>query len=289
MSRIKFNHVFAGLLLLSLVSAFVFPKKTSAVRANVQSVFYPVAKPSRMIASALRGPFDRPADKRAEKDVVAENHRLRATVANLMGQIDELRKIVSERAEFGDIGNFCTPVPVMGSDPAGRDSLSVLGTFDVNLFGQPVLYIGGLAGTIERAGVSGAQVRLVTDRSFSASASIGSFATDVYGEEKFRAAEGLPSALVEGTGRGGMIIKNIEYEDAVKHVREGASVVLDDKDFPPILARQTLGRVVSVKKRPEAPLMADIEVRPEWNLMALREVMVFQPGSGGKGQHASTN
>ena len=157
-----------------------------------------------------------------------------------------------------------------------RDSLSVQGAFDATLLGQPVLYVGGLAGTVERAGLGGAQVRLVTDRSFNASARVGTFAVDVHGGVKFRSPEGLPPALVEGTGRGGMIIKNIHHKDAVEHVPVGAWVVLDDKDYPITLAHQKLGRVVSVRKRVEAPLMADIEVKPEWNLMALREVMVLK-------------
>ena len=73
MSGIKFNHVFSVLLLLCILSSFVFPKKTSRVRAHVQGLFYPVAGPARFIASTLRPPESRLDDKRPAADLVAEN------------------------------------------------------------------------------------------------------------------------------------------------------------------------------------------------------------------------
>jgi len=275
MSRIKFNHVFAVLLLLSLLSAFVLPKYTSGVRAHVQGVFYPVAKPARVIASTLGGRFGGPRDDRAASDIVEENERLEGAVASLTGQMEVLIARVAEIEQFGEVGQLCKQVPVMGNDPASRDSLSVQGRFDASLLNQPVLYIGGLAGRFERAGLTGAQVRLVTDRSFSATGRFGEFYTNELGVRAFRGKDTTPP-LVEGLGNGVMMIRNLKYTEAAAHVQVGMRVVLDDKDYPPILTQQTLGKVVSVSRRPEAPLRADIEVRPEWNLNALTRVMVLQ-------------
>jgi len=64
------------------------------------------------------------------------------------------------------------------------------------------------------------------------------------------------------------IVKGYEYE-------KGKWVVLEDKQFAQPVQRVKIGRVVSVKKRVESPLWADIELRPEYNLMALNAVMVF--------------
>ncbi len=275
MSKVKFNHVFTVLLLLSLLSAFVLPRQTSGARAHIQGIFYPVAKPARTIASTLRGRFDGPEDKRAASDIVDENERLKLAVSSLTGQMEQLITRVAETEQFGPVGQFCKRVPVMGNDPASRDSLSVQGRFDVSLLNQPVLYIGGMAGRLERAGLTGAQVRLVTDRSFSATGRFGTFGTNELGLPAFQGKETTPP-IVEGVGNGVMMVRNLEYKEAAEHVTEGMWVALDDQEYPSIIRYQKLGKVVSIKKRPESPLWADIEVRPEWNLMALTKVMVLQ-------------
>ncbi|HEV2296086.1 MAG TPA: rod shape-determining protein MreC [Tepidisphaeraceae bacterium] len=276
MSHFRFNHVFAGLLLLSVLSAFVFPKKTSGIRAHVQGVFYPIAKPARMIASTVRGPGERLDDKRASGDVVAENERLKIALASLTAQVELLHSRVAEGEQFGEVGKHTRRVAVMGNDPAARDSLSVVGNFDLSLLNQPALYNYGLAGRFERAGLSGAQVRLITDRSFSATARFGEFVNDGAGGIIFDPKPTAPP-LVEGYGNGSMMVKNLELEEVTKaQIRKGTWVVLEDKDYPPVLMHQKLGRVESVKKRPEAPLFADIEIRPEWNLMALTQVWVLR-------------
>jgi hypothetical protein len=275
MSQVKFNHVFTCLLLLSLVSAFVFPRKTSNVRAHVQGIFYPVAKPARVIASTIRGRMDRPTDSRPADTIVEENQRLKNTVANLSWQVEMLQARVAEGERLGPIEKWCKRVTVMGSDSGTRDSLSVVGSFDASLINQPALYEGGLAGTFERAGATGAQVRLVTDRSFSATGCFGTFNPEPNGGIGFT-PKMTRAPLVEGLGRGVMISKHMEYKEAMDaKIGDGTWVVLEDKQFSQPVQRVKIGRVVSVKKRVESPLWADIELRPEYNLMALNAVMVF--------------
>ncbi len=291
MSHFRFNHVFTGLLLLSILSAFVFPKKTSGLRAHVQGVFYPVAKPVRMIASALRGPVDRPVDKRPAHDVIVENNRLREAVASLTGQIDVLRAVADEGERFGNAAQFCKRVAVMGNDPAARDSLSVQGSFDPSLVNQPVLYIGGLAGRFERAGLTGAQVRLVTDRGFRATGRFGTFGDNGAGSVAFFPKKNTLLPFVQGYGKGVMMITNLKLEDVEKgQIAVGVWVVLEDREYPLLLNHKTLGKIVSITKRPEAPLWVDIEVRPEWNLMALNYVMVLtKQGEQASAERASND
>src|SRR5215218_9518311 len=250
MSGIKFNHVFIVLLLLSCLSAFIFPRKTSNLRSHVQGIFYPVARPARAIASSLRGRLDGAKDARPANDLIAENRRLESSVMSLAAQLEGLQARVAETERFGKIGKFCKRVPVMGNDPAARDSLSVAGSFDASLINQPALYFDGLVGVFERAGASGAQVRLVTDRSFSATGRFGTFAPDDKGLLTFITKE-TPLPLVEGCGRGVMMIKNLQYEQVTKvaEINVGTTVALEDKTFPLLLHHQKLGRVVSIKKR----------------------------------------
>ena len=121
-------------------------------------------------------------------------------------------------------------------------------------------------------------MRLVTDRSFRATGRFGTFGVNEHGMTVFLPKDTTPP-LVEGMGNGVMMIKNLEYDKAVKDVKvtEGMWVALDDPDYPSILAGQKIGKVVSIRRQPEAALWADIEVRPEWNLLALTNVMVLQP------------
>ncbi len=276
MSHVRFNHVFAVLLLLSVLSAFVFPRQTSGVRAHVQGIFYPVAKPARMIASSLRRPAERLNDNRAGGDIVAENERLKIALANLTAQVALLHSRVAEGEQFGEAGKYTKRVAVMGNDPAARDSLSVVGRFDATLLNQPAIYNYGLAGRLERAGLSGAQVRLITDRSFRATGRFGSFVDKGAGDIQFVPDETL-RPLIEGAGNGVMMITNLKLEDVSKAaIGKGTWVVLDDKDYPPVLIHEKIGRVVSVAPQPESPLWANIEVQPEWNLMALTQVWVLQ-------------
>jgi hypothetical protein len=245
-----------------------------------------------MIASALRGPSGRLDDRRAAGEIVAENERLKIALAGLTAQVELLHSRVAEGEQFGEVGRYTKRVAVMGNDPGSRDSLSVVGRFDATLLNQPAVYNYGLAGRFERAGLTGAQVRLITDRSFSATGRFGAFVSDGVGGILFDAKSTVPP-LVEGYGNGVMMVKNLEFEAAARAgIGEGTWVVLEDKDYPPVLKHQKLGRVVSVKKRPEAPLWADIEVRPEWNLMALTQVWVLRSPNeerSANSQAATTN
>src|SRR5438105_6601022 len=91
----KFGHVFTLLIALAVLSAFIIdPKYTNRVR-SVQSAFAPVAAPTRRIATALHAKFgaEEDHDHRALVDVRTANEQLRAELVNLVGQLDEMKRM----------------------------------------------------------------------------------------------------------------------------------------------------------------------------------------------------
>jgi cell shape-determining protein MreC len=286
MSHIRFNHVFAALLLLSGLSAFVIPRQvTDPVRAQVQNVFAPVAWPVRQLASSVKDRFEGEkidegsptTQPRSNGQILLENEDLRLEVASLQAQLDALKELNADRQKLGDVRALCTPVPVMGSDAGLRESLSLQATsLDGLAANMPVLYSGGLAGRIDRVGVGGAQVRLITDKDFRVTGAFARFQRSEDGKLEFvRLA--TPSPLVVGMGKGQMVIRSpLTLKDVENAgVRENDWVILSDPDWPLAIQGYKLGRVISVAKQTSAPLYPEITVKPTGSLMGLREVMVM--------------
>src|SRR5687767_8436042 len=168
MSNIKFHHVFASLLVLSALSAFVFPTVADPVR-GVQSIFAPVSRPIGAIArwTKHRVAPDISADKRAPVEVRQENEELRTIVSELTRQLEILKQVNADRASLGKVRELCTPVRVAGADSGPRESLLLTGTTGEGLrTGQRVIYREGIVGQLSRAGPLGAQLRLITDNGF---------------------------------------------------------------------------------------------------------------------------
>jgi cell shape-determining protein MreC len=276
MSHLKFNHVFVALMLLSAACAFVIPLRvTNPLRAQFQSLFAPVSRPVGALASWVHGKAVRPdaIDPRDANAVAQENQRLKTSLANLQSQIKTLQDITAERQLLGDVLPLCTPAPVVGADAGNRESLSIQSGAGFKE-GMYALYWGGIVGRIDRAGLSGgAQVRLVTDPGFSVQGSFGRFITDSRGQPVFQSIK-APAPLVQGAGKGGMIIRRLPLEE-VSEVQKGDWVVVQDSDWPITLQGYKLGVVESKEPAPGAPLFAEIHLKPMANLLQLREVMVM--------------
>jgi hypothetical protein len=292
MSHFRFNHVFTVLLVLSAGSAFVIsPRVSDRVRASAQGLFAPISRPVHLAGGWLHArignvePMDMAAANappRAEPVVYQENEQLRLIVASLTAQLEELKRINADREALGDVRALCTPVAVIGGDSGTRDSLAVQRPAGIELrAGMPVLYAGGLAGRIERAGATGAQVRLITDRGFRITGSFGRFVATEAGAVEFVRIH-TPAPLVEGTGKGTMSVRNLPMA-AVESAGLAPNdwVVLDVNDWPMNLAGYKVGRVVSITDRSNAPGFAEIHLQPSRNLLRLREVMVLTGGAGG--------
>jgi cell shape-determining protein MreC len=267
-------------LALSIISAFVLPARLTNPVRTVQGLFAPVARPTRAIAGALHARLaPRQRDSRDVTDVKDENERLRAQVVSLTGQLEELKRINEDRNRLGDIRPLCTPFPVIGSDGGVRDSLAISATTrDGVAESMPVLYGEGVVGTIERVGPAGAQVRLVTDPDFRARARFYYFAP---GDPKAYPLNTTPP-LIKGAGDGRMLIVNVPVKETalqpdpeLRKVQAGDMVALDDPDWPRNLSGHLVGEIESMAPLRNAPLYAEIRVRPILNLSQLREVMVM--------------
>jgi hypothetical protein len=274
MSAIRFNQVWVGLLMLATASAFFIPQKyTNRVR-NVQGLFAPVAAPTRRIASAIDRKIAKPdtTDTRQLADVRAENQRLLTELMGLSGQLEEMNRINAERSKVGQLRPLCTPMSVIGTDTGTAESLTLGATTDVILERMPVVYSGGLVGRIDRAGKSGAQVKLVTDRSFKATARFRFFSKLADGSIKSDLRD-TQQAVAEGDGKGGILVKSFPHTDAGK-IQLGDHLVLDDPEWPICVKGQRIGQVTKKTERRDAALFWEIRLKPLQNLKELGEVMV---------------
>jgi cell shape-determining protein MreC len=278
MSRLRFQHVFVGLMALSALSAFAIPRPyTNRFYPQLAMLFAPAARPAGAIGGFIfhRLGGDRPDDPRDVGALRLENQELKATVQMLSEQLEELAQRNAEREKLGSVRELCTPIEVVGADSGTRESLSLRGsTLEGIAEGMYVLYSGGVVGQIERAGIAGAQVRLITDQDFRVRGNFGEFRRRADNQIEF-AKLNAPAGLVEGAGQGTMVVRSLTMEQVrAGHVKPNDWVILAEPDWPLNLQGQPLGKVTKISPRPDAPLFAQISIEPQSNLSTLREVMV---------------
>jgi hypothetical protein len=276
MSQIKFNHVFSLLLALSALSAFVIPPRfTNRAHPQVQSIFAPVSGPARRVGAWLHAKFNHreSPDRRNAEDVKAENQQLRGQVIQLTAQLEFERKRNAQWATLGDLRDQCVAVEVAGADSGPRDSLALEGSTLEHVRDNAVaLYPGGVAGQIQgRAGIAGAQLRLITDKGFR----VRGYFVRMNGELQ---PQRLSPAtfLFEGVG-GAMVMRQLNEQDAGQlRIRAGDLAVVEEREWPPQLRGVALGAVTKIEPRRNAPGFVEIRVEPPVNLELLDEVMVMK-------------
>jgi hypothetical protein len=151
-----------------------------------------------------------------------------------------------------------------------------------------VVYPGGIVGTLQRSGVAGGQVRLVTNPGFRVTAYFSGLRRkpdDAGGGKnasKSDAAAGEfqrlnnDRVLVEGAGRGQMVVRHQKMADVQAWgLQKGDWVVLDDADWSARLRGLRIGRVAAITTQRESPLFAEIRITPDADLRKLQEVMVL--------------
>ena len=281
MSRIKFEHIFAALLALCVVTAFVLPAKyANRAHPQIAVLFAPVSMPAAAIARRAHDSLspDPIADNRPDQDIRRENEMLRETLARQTEQLRELQARNDERSKIGPLREFCTPFAVIGGDPGARESLEIRASSLQGLSdGMAALYTYGLAGRVQRAGIAGVQVRLVTDTGFRVRVSA----------KHIQSANGEMAAvarqrflrIAEGVGRNRMIIPRVTMDEVTAAgLKPGDVLVLDDPDWPPILKGTQVGQIKSIEKSKTHPGFADIHAEPPQVLLRLREVLVLTKG-----------
>lgn len=277
MPEIRFNHVFPALLLLSFLCAFVLPEKgTDALRPHVQGLFSWVSQPVLRLSGSIsdRLAAKQQEDPRSDDAIRRENDALRIALINIEEQLRALRQLNADRDLVGPARDRTIPVAVTGADTGVRESLSLAATSaDGVRVGQAVLYAGGLAGRIERVGISGAQVRLATDPDFRLLASFGRYQRR--GDQLEFVRLNLPPQVVRGMGDGTMEIFNLTAK-AMKEsgLAAGDWAMLADNDWPMALQGYRVGKVKDIRPA-KAALFVDVRIEPAANLMGLREVMVM--------------
>src|SRR4051812_26382467 len=225
MPNAKSNHLFFGLMALAGDSAFLIPARyTDRAVPQLQMLFFPVSAPVRGLAAWAHGREEQvPAVDRPAYAIPLENDQLRQQNVKLRHDLVEQLKITNELKNLGDLGPLCTPVKVVGPEQGPRESLALTGSSLEGLKdGMCVVYPGGIVGTLQRSGVAGGQVRLVTNPGFRATAYFsGARRADRKPDGgKNAAAPGKAESsgefqrlnndliLVEGVGRGQMVVRH---------------------------------------------------------------------------------
>jgi len=287
MSYLKFNHVFFGLMLMSLLSAFVLPVRiTSRAQSSVANIIRPVASPTRAVSGWVQNKVvgrrvrdaESPDQPRVPGEVFLENTELRVLVASLKGQLIQAQERLGERAKVGAVLPFCTAFSVVAGDSGGRDSLMLAGSsFDGVKVDQAVLYSGGIAGRISRAGIGEARVRLVTDPSFRAEVSFARFLyadgkaeLQLLSQEKF---------VIDGQGKGTLGTRvDVKFKEQT-HLAAGDWATLNDGEWEPIIHGYRVAQVSAVVPAKEAGWFT-VTLEPYQNLKRLDEVMVLNKVRG---------
>ena len=282
-------------MVMAFLVAFVLPARISTPGVEqLQGIFAPVSRPMRALAGFVYRRFhpamvtdDRsPATPREESTVFEENHQLLSAYASLQVKFDQLSQLNADRQAVGDIRALCKPATVTGSDVSGlRETLTLsAGTSATAMKDRPVIRGNpsqsplpcDLVGRIVRSGPTGAQVRLVTDPGFRLTARIGRYVPQPDGRLKMTYI-GKLHPLVQGIGGNAMSIQsNLSMEEVhVAGMEVNDLVLLDDRDWPLNIQGFEVGRIVSINRQTKAPLLADIRIEPQTNLMRLSEVMVM--------------
>ncbi len=163
---------------------------------------------------------------------------------------------------------------VAGVDGSGvREALKITG--GAGFVGRPVVHGTGLVGRVVASGVTGAEVRLLTDPGFVFTAGVARYLPDAAGRVSLVRVEGL-RPWVSGVGHGAMAIRSavtVQQVDTL-HLAAGDLVVLDDDGWPPNVQGFCAGRVASITRQANAPAFADLCVEPVTDPLRLSEVMV---------------
>jgi cell shape-determining protein MreC len=281
MTNLKFQHVFAGLLALCVLTAFVMPERYSEkTHPEIQALFAPVSYPVGAVAQRVRNSVspDLSPDRRQDEDIRHENQHLRDEVSRLYEQMRDLQERDEERNKIGPLRQYCKPFAVIGGDPGLRESLLIrASTLEGIKEPMPVVYPGGIAGQIQRAGIAGAQVQLISDTAFHIRGSFKRYINEA-GQLKPIPISNV-QVVANGNGNNQMLVRLLTMQQvAAAGIRAGDVLVVDEPEWPNILRGTYLGHIVSIEKSKTLPLFADIRIEPQQVLMRLREVLVVTKG-----------
>jgi len=267
-------------MLMALFSAFALKPETSArFTPQIQTLFAPIAGPARNIGRMIEKRLSKPAavDPRSTQALSAENEQLRVLTTSLAAQLDQLILLNRDRDLLGDVRKQSVPYAVIANDAGTRESLSLGGsTLEGLQVGQPVIFLGGIAGRIVQAGVAGVKVQLITDVGAKPmTGTFGRFQTGANGEPEFLHLKLATTSvvLVEGAGNNTLVVNKLTLKDA-EMIHPGDWMVLADNAWPANLQGYKIGQVKSKVPLPASPLFAKITIEPSTDLKGLKDVNV---------------
>ncbi len=280
--------------IIALLSALTLGQARSGARRGVETLFIPVAGPTRVVGSLVQQRLspsrevDRvsPDHPRSRTELQDENEALRVQIANLQAKLDDLVAISEQYKGLGeDLARLVQPAMVVGGPSDQRQTLTI-STTGLNAVrdGMPVVSAFGYVGKIDSVSAVGgtAKVLLATDPG---SKLVAKFARNVKRPDggidvvsldiPAPLVEGVPQQRITGTTRR-MVAKLLAAGPVRKLLREGDQVLLDEPPsrMPRALIGLRLGTVSQIKLPPSDSGHAEVIIDPVADLAKLAEVRV---------------
>jgi len=286
---IRFTQVFFVLMAASLLCSLGMSQATSdRLGASVQSLFAVVSGPVHWFAGAGSARIvaePAPLVEGSDESVrlTEENWLLRRQVQMLTLQIESIARDEAEKTRLGQaIEDASQTLQVIGAVSGGRELLRLVGSSTPVAEGDVALFAageGGLAGRVQSVGAGNqALVRLVTDPGSKLLANFGRFTRSEAGPVVFDTLMSQPFVL-EGRGQGEMKVDSLKTSDVQKAgIKPGDLVVLAaaDEKWSNQFVGFRVGVVTAVEEKVDAAGFADIRVRPETDLLKLRDVLIVK-------------
>ncbi len=284
--NLRFPEIFGIILFCCVVCSFGMPQSYSGrIETSLQAIFSPLAGPIQWMVGRSQDEVIK-RDRQLLPEITDEVARLREEkrqllryTETLVGQIATLQRREAESERVGEeLRNLVKTVKVISPDASGRDILRLAGTDMALERGMAVVSETGLVGQIQDVGVGDqSSVRLITDKGVKL---IGQFIRPVKDANGTIQIETLPiePTVIEGRGKGEMQIDSLKMEIVKKAgLRVGDSVVLADSgpNWPIEVHGYRVGIITTLEESPLAAGIATIRLRPEFNLLSLREVWVL--------------
>lgn len=281
----RFNASLLFMMAVAAVSAFAMPPNFGdSFRNSATTLFLPVTSTVRQVAWLLNKRLVPPRGTAVAENgggngyaqLRDENENLKYRVSFLKTENERLQRQLNDISQL-DIKDPVRIIPVIGGDPGSQQVLSLqLASGEGVIPNMPVMYPYGLVGKLEIVGLGTARVRLITDNT---SRITGEFVRYQKDTIDFTHLPQSPKT-VEGTGNGKMVIKAFKAEELTPpkqpdlKLQVGDWVVVKDKDLPPQAQGRKLGEIESIVEG-RNPMFVQIVIRPQTDLMKLREVMVM--------------
>ncbi|MBC7784638.1 MAG: hypothetical protein H7144_12440 [Burkholderiales bacterium] len=270
----------------ALIGAFTLGPVNAAISQTVQTLFLPVAWPTRLVGAQVKEHLApqasddllSPGSPRTVADLRRQNAELIVRLTNIEAQLEDLKKLSAQYATLGgDLRKMVQPATVIGG-PTDQRQVLTIGTATLTRVADnaAVVHPLGFVGRVSGVAIAGgnARVLLATDPSSRVSGRFVRFVPRPDGAIDIITLD-LPPPLVEGTTRG-LIARLLPARPIREKLKVADMVLLDDPQLFPIPALKGLriGSVTKIRLPPTDAGHAEVEIAPITDFSSLREVLV---------------